>query len=236
MAGKRKRSWKKIVLWVIGILVIIFAVIQAIPYGRTGHTNPPATNGFVWTDPQAEALAKASCYDCHSNETNWWWATKVAPFSWLIKADVDGGRRRLNFSEYAGQPSAGEFQEVVQGEMPPFQYTIIHPSAKLSDAERQTLIKGYADSIAANGGASGGVPQGTTSTTSPAGSTGPTTSDAAAVAAINQACGSCHSATPALNYHAASAAQAQALIDDMVKKGATLTAEQAQLLIQYYTR
>ena len=41
MAGKRRRSWKKIALWVIGVLVIIFAVIQAIPYGRTGHTNPP---------------------------------------------------------------------------------------------------------------------------------------------------------------------------------------------------
>ena len=33
--------------------------------------------------------------------------------------------------------------------MPPFQYTIIHPGAKLSDAEKQTLIKGYADGMAA---------------------------------------------------------------------------------------
>ena len=227
MAGKRKRSWKKIVLWVIGILVIIFAVIQAIPYGRTGHTNPPVTNAFVWTDPQAQALAKASCYDCHSNETNWWWATKIAPFSWLIKADVDGGRSRFNFSEYAGQPSAAQFQEVVQGGMPPLQYTIIHPSAKLTDAEKQTLIKGYADSLAAMGGASTGGSQSTGTTTG---------SDAAAIAAINQACGSCHSATPALSYHAGSAAQAQALIADMVKKGATVTAEQMQLLLQYYTR
>jgi cytochrome c551/c552 len=151
MAGKRKRSWKRIVLWVIGILVIILAVVQAIPYGRTGHSNPPATNAFTWTDPQAEALAKASCYDCHSNATDWWWATNIAPFSWLVQADVDGGRSRLNFSEYQGQPSLEEFQDVVQGGMPPFQYTIIHPSAKLSDAEKQTLIKGYTDSIAANG-------------------------------------------------------------------------------------
>jgi hypothetical protein len=227
MAGKRKRSWKKIVLWVIGILVIIFAVIQAIPYGRTGHTNPPATNAFVWTDPQAETLAKASCYDCHSNETTWWWASKIAPFSWLIRADVDGGRSRFNFSEYAGRPSPGEFEEAVQGGMPPFQYTIAHPSAKLTDAEKQTLIKGYADSVAAMAGSSSGGSQSTGTTTG---------SDVAAIAAINQACGNCHSTTPALNYSAGSTAQAQALIDDMVKKGATLTAEQVQLLLQYFTR
>jgi hypothetical protein len=221
MAGRRKRSWKKIVLWVIGILVIIFAVMQAIPYGRTGHTNPPVTNAFAWTDPQAEAIARASCYDCHSNVTNWWWATNIAPFSWLVQADVDGGRRHLNFSEYAGGPDLEEFQGAVQGEMPPFQYTIIHPSAKLSDTQKQTLIEGYADGIAAIGGASGGASQ---------------TTDGAALAVIDQACASCHSAAPALNYRAGSAAQAQALIDDMVKKGAKLTPDQMQLLIQYYTR
>jgi hypothetical protein len=49
-------------------------------------------------------------------------------------------------------------------------------------------------------------------------------------------CGSCHSARPALDFHAGSAAQAQALIDDMVRKGAKRTAEQTQLLIRYYTR
>ena len=49
-----------------------------------------------------------------------------------------------------------EFQEVVESGMPPFQYTIIHWGAKLTDAEKQTLIKGYTDSVAANGGATGG--------------------------------------------------------------------------------
>lgn len=156
MAGKKKRSWKKITLWVIGILVVLFALIQAVPYGRTGHTNPAETKPFAWNDPQAEAIAKVSCYDCHSNQTNWWWATSIAPFSWLAQADVDGGRERLNFSAYDGRPSVQEFQEVVEGGMPPFQYTIIHRGAKLTDAEKQTLIKGYADSVAANGGATSG--------------------------------------------------------------------------------
>ena len=104
----RRRSWKKTLLWVIGIAVVVFILIQFVPYGRSSHTNPPASNPFKWTDPQAEAIAKKSCYDCHSNETKWWWATNIAPFSWLVQRDVDGGRARLNFSEWTRQPGCGE--------------------------------------------------------------------------------------------------------------------------------
>ena len=154
MAG-RERSWTKILLWVIGIAVVLFIVIQFIPYGRSSHSNPAVTNPFPWTDPQAEAIARQSCYDCHSNETDWWWATNIAPFSWLVQRDVDGGRSHLNFSEWDGQPSAADIQEAVNGEMPPFQYTLIHPSAKLTDAEKQTLVQGYQAGVAAAGGSSG---------------------------------------------------------------------------------
>ncbi len=236
MAGKRFRSWKWIILCVIVALIVVFGLIQAVPYGRS-HTNPAATNEFKWTDPQAQAIARTSCYDCHSNQTDWWWATSIAPFSWISQRDVDEGRRRLNFSEYAGFPSADEFQRAIQGRMPPGIYTFIHRSAKLTDAERQTLLKGYTDGMAATGtGSTGGSTGGTTDTTT-GGTTGTTTSaDAAAVAIINQVCATCHSAQPALAFHAGSAADAKALIDDMVNRGATVTADQEQTLIQYYTR
>jgi hypothetical protein len=235
VAGKRKRSWKRIVLWVIGILVLIFALMQAVPYGRN-HTNPPAANPFKWTDPQAEAIAKVSCYDCHSNETKWWWATNIAPFSWLVQSDVDGGRSRFNFSNYDGRPSAAGLERAVQDEMPPFQYTLIHPSAKLDAAKKQTLIKGYSDSLAANGGSSSSGSSGQPGQPGSSSTLTTTSADAAAVAIINQVCVGCHSADTALNYHAATAAQAQALIADMVQRGATVSPEQQQVLVQYFTR
>ncbi len=160
MAGTGGRSWKRTLLWIIGIAVVVFIVIQFIPYGRNSHSNPAATNPFQWTDPTAEAIAKTSCYDCHSNETKWWWATNIAPFSWLIQHDVDDGRGRLNFSEFDGLPAADRFQSVVQeGGMPPLQYTLIHPSAKLTDAQKRTLIQDYAAGLAASGSSSGGQPQ-----------------------------------------------------------------------------
>jgi hypothetical protein len=68
--------------------------------------------------------------------------------SWLIQRDVDEGRSRLNFSEWGQTGSRrerrpGEMgQKVLEGEMPPAQYTLIHPDARLSSAEKQALADG----------------------------------------------------------------------------------------------
>jgi len=235
MAGTGGRSWKRILLWVIGIAVVLFIVIQFIPYGRSSHSNPTATNPFQWADPQAEAIAKGSCYDCHSNETEWWWATNIAPFSWLVQRDVDEGRKNMNFSEFAGGPSAEEFAEVVNGgEMPPFQYTIIHRDAKLTDAEKQVLIAGYTAGLTASGASSETSPEPAPSATTTAAPTPTATADAVAV--IGRRCGSCHPADQALAFHAGSEAEAQALIDSMVQRGAQVTPEEQQVLAQYFVR
>lgn len=233
MARTGGRSWKRILLWVIGIAVVLFIVIQFLPYGRSSHSNPAATNPFQWTDPQAEAIAKQSCYDCHSNETEWWWATNIAPSSWLIQRDVDKGRSTMNFSEFAGAPSAEEFAEVVNGgEMPPFQYTIIHPDAKLTDAEKQVLVAGYTAGLTASGASSGTSPEPVPSASA---SPAPTaTTDAVAV--IGRRCGSCHSTDQALAFRAGSEAEAQALIDSMVQRGAQVTPQEQQALVQYFTQ
>ena len=223
---RKARSWKRTLLWVIGIAVVVFILIQFIPYGRTSHTNPAAANPFKWTDPQAKAIAKDSCYDCHSNRTKWWWATDIAPFSWLVQHDVDSGRARLNFSDWAGVPSADEFAHRINDGMPPPQYTLMHSNAKLSDAQKQTLIDGYAASVAAmdrQGGQSSGSTTQSTST------------QADAVAAINADCSSCHSSDQALSFRAGSTAEAQALIQDMIQRGARVSAQDAQLMVDYFT-
>jgi hypothetical protein len=148
-SGRRRRSGLRIALWVIGVLVVVFVVIQFVPYGRD-HTNPPVTNQFKWTSQKAEAIARESCYDCHSNETKWWWATNIAPFSWFVQHDVDQGRAKLNFSEWKSGQGGGEMQEAVNGEMPPLQYTLLHPGAKLTDAEKQELLTGFQQSLGSN--------------------------------------------------------------------------------------
>jgi mono/diheme cytochrome c family protein len=126
------------------VAVVLVAAIQLIPYGRD-HTNPPVSAEPTWDSPETRALAETACFDCHSNETEWPWYSNVAPMSWLVQRDVDEGRETLNFSEW-DRPQSEEIDEVgdivIEGEMPPTQYTLIHRDASLSDQERQALAEG----------------------------------------------------------------------------------------------
>ena len=143
MPARRFPRFKTMAIWgLVGVFVVML-VIQTIPYGRD-HSNPPVRQEPAWDSQQTRALASSACFDCHSNQTNWPWYSNVAPASWLIQRDVDGGRQKLNFSEWdRPQPGADEAAEAVQeGDMPPWQYRPLHPGARLSSAERQALIQG----------------------------------------------------------------------------------------------
>lgn len=129
-----------------GLLILIagFLLIQLVPYGRA-HSNPPVTQQAKYDSPRTEQLANDACGACHSNLTNWPLDSNVAPFSWLVQHDVEDGRAILNFSEWnrANQTDPGKISEAISGgEMPPLQYKLLHPSARLSDSEKQDLIDG----------------------------------------------------------------------------------------------
>ncbi len=139
----------------IGGLFVIFALIQLIPYGRN-HTNPQVVNEFKWNNVETQNLAQRACFDCHSNQTVWPWYTSIAPVSWLTQRDVDEGRRALNFDDWGGSPRSQRFLSSGGGEltnvilrdrMPPFYYTIIHPSAILNMVEKDQLIQGLNNSL-----------------------------------------------------------------------------------------
>jgi len=139
-------------LYVLAALVILFGLVQIVPYGRN-HSNPPVVNSPTWDSTQTTALVKAACMDCHSNETIWPWYSDIAPMSWLIQSDVDEGRARFNMSTWptnaaAQQGLVAEMVRIIQeGEMPPMQYTLIHANARLSAAQQQELIQGLQASV-----------------------------------------------------------------------------------------
>lgn len=142
------KNIKKLLSILAGAALVVFVLIQFIPFGRE-HTNPPTVSEPQWSSPEARALAKESCFQCHSNETNWTWYSNIAPASWLIQWDVNEGRQTFNFSDWNNNP--GEMDEMIEviqeGEMPPVQYTIFHPSARLNAQEKQDLIQALQSSI-----------------------------------------------------------------------------------------
>lgn len=123
----------------LGVASLLVA-IQVVPYGRD-HTSPPLVRDAPWRTPEGRRLAVGACYDCHSNQTRWPLYSYVAPMSWLVQRDVENGRRKLNFSNWGGDDDADDLAEVVvEGSMPPRNYRLLHPDARLSDAEKAALI------------------------------------------------------------------------------------------------
>lgn len=127
---------------------LIGLLIQAVPYGRD-RTNPPVVAEPAWDSPRTRELAVVACFDCHSNEADYPWYSQVAPFSWAVQSHVEAGRSELNFSEWhRPQEEADESAEtVLEGSMPPFYYSITHPAARLTPAEKRDLADGLAATL-----------------------------------------------------------------------------------------
>src|SRR5579863_5494759 len=128
--------------------LIAAILIQFIPYGHD-HTDPPATKEPTWNSPATRELIRRACFDCHSNHTVWPWYSNVAPVSWLVQNDVNGGRRHLNFSEWdhPQRHAKDVAAQVKEGEMPLWYYLPMHRAAKLSSAEKEALIDGAEKSL-----------------------------------------------------------------------------------------
>jgi cytochrome c551/c552 len=128
----------------IGIVAVAFLVVAQ--FARIDRTNPPV-EADIPAPTNVKVALRAACYDCHSNETVWPWYSHVAPMSWLLAYDVLEGREELNFSTWQ-RYDAGKQQkklkksveEMNEGEMPPWFYTMMHPPARLADADRQAII------------------------------------------------------------------------------------------------
>jgi mono/diheme cytochrome c family protein len=128
--------------WGVAVVIGALLLVQAVPYGRA-HKNPAPTEEARWGDARARELFASACADCHSDHTRWRWYSNVAPASWLVEHDVDEGRRVLNFSEWdRAQPALDEvLSQILGGGMPPLQYKLGHPAARLSAGERRALAE-----------------------------------------------------------------------------------------------
>jgi len=131
------------------VIVAILIIIQLIPSGRPDVIKTNKSDLLVNNSvPDSVAhLFKNACYNCHSNETTYPWYSYVAPVSWLVSRDVKRGRNHLNFSEWednSKMDKAGLLDdindEVSDGEMPIAIYTLMHPDAKLTSAERLLIV------------------------------------------------------------------------------------------------
>jgi hypothetical protein len=130
-------------------LLAIFLVMQAFrPARNSGELHGPRSLAAAHPIPaNVDAILQKACYDCHSNRTRYPWYTNIQPGGWWMQHHVDEGRESLNFSEWATYSKEDmphileELQEEVnEGHMPLPSYLWIHGDAKLTAAEKKTLL------------------------------------------------------------------------------------------------
>jgi hypothetical protein len=98
--------------------------------------------------PAVGAIIERSCQNCHSLKTELPLYGRIFPVSLLLEHDVQAARSNMNLSRWQSyadtEKSAllSEIGSVVRNHvMPPRRYTLIHPAAKLSDADAALIYQ-----------------------------------------------------------------------------------------------
>ena len=134
-------------IWLRRLLFALIAIFIAAQFFRPSLANLPTDPAKSLTAPaNVQPILDRSCMDCHSNSTRWPWYSRISPVSWWLADHVKDGRRELNFSEWNTFTPRRQYrkleeicEEVKEREMPLKSYLPLHPSAKLSDANRAAL-------------------------------------------------------------------------------------------------
>jgi len=140
-------------VWVKRVAIALLVCLAVAQFVRPSRTNPPVNpaleiNAVQSVPSELQSLFARSCHDCHSSRTVWPWYSHVAPVSWILAYDVNEGRREMNLSRWGtydeGKRSKllGETcKEVSDGEMPGVFYILMHPAARLTKADVQTICR-----------------------------------------------------------------------------------------------
>ena len=135
---------------IIKILIIIFLILQAFQIDKV---NQPVNKGmdFLEIKKTPEHIAqniRTSCYDCHSNETQYPWYSYIQPLGWFLQDHIKNGRKKLNFSTFATYEPKRQahklyesWEYVDQGKMPLESYLLIHTDAKLTPEHRKEMAQ-----------------------------------------------------------------------------------------------
>ena len=126
-----------------------FIVIQFFPTTLNERDTVPQSDFMV--ENQVPATIKnrlqVSCYDCHSNNTDYPWYSKIQPSAWYLEDHIQEGKDELNFNEWAEYSDRRKnsklrsiISQIEEDEMPLDSYTLIHKDAILSDEDKRMII------------------------------------------------------------------------------------------------
>ena len=141
---------KKIIKKILFIGLIIFLLMQLYQPARNESFEQDITANFtkVYNVPKnVEAILRTSCYDCHSNNTNYPWYSNVQPVGFFMEHHIKEAKEDLNFSEwgnYSKRKQENKLDRIVKqiksDEMPLASYTLIHKNARLTTVQKEEIM------------------------------------------------------------------------------------------------
>ena len=137
---------KKIITGLIGIVVIMQLLRPTRNVSDQISENEISKHYQI--PEELHAILKKSCYDCHSNNTQYPWYVNIQPIGWWLQSHVNDGKRHLNFSEFGSYPekkAKHKFEEMedamTNGWMPLESYLLIHQEAKLTPEQYKSMAQ-----------------------------------------------------------------------------------------------
>jgi hypothetical protein len=140
------KIFKKIAI----LLIIVLIGIQFVPttYNISDEVFETDFTKIYDAPQNIKNLLKTSCYDCHSNNTNYPWYSKVQPGAWFMENHINEGKEELNFNtygEYSRRRKKSKLKSIISqikdDEMPITSYILIHRDAKISKEDKTIITK-----------------------------------------------------------------------------------------------
>lgn len=140
-------TWRGKIAW--GLLAA-FVAIQAIRPKQNRDKGPQPAD-FVTrlsAPPEVARILHTSCYNCHSNNTDYPWYAAVQPAGWYLAHHIKEGKAELNFHQFTNYSARRQYSKlrgvrtsIEEGTMPLPSYTWLHPEAKLPTGEKAILLQ-----------------------------------------------------------------------------------------------
>lgn len=131
------------------ILFAVFVIIQFFHPDKNTDDSPAESNDIsqvIAVSDNVQDILQKSCYDCHSNNTDYPWYAEVQPVGWWLNSDINNGKSELNFNEFATYNLRCRYkkleeimEEVKEDKMPLGSYTFIHKDAVLNKDQKLAL-------------------------------------------------------------------------------------------------
>lgn len=141
-----KKSIKKIVVFVL----LFFLLMQFYQPARNldnGQVLPEHITKVYQVPANVQTILQTSCYDCHSNNTNYPWYSYIQPGRIFMENHIKEGKENLNFSEwgnYGNRKQRSKLEAIIKqiekDEMPLSSYIVLHNDAKLSSIQKKEVI------------------------------------------------------------------------------------------------